>query len=174
MTRKVNGLKVSTIIRQTPRNGLPKWVKEVAATRGYADALEPISMWVKDSDIETACELAAHGDGSSCVMSQASKRMGAENVYFFRNYAWVDFGHGPIVRFKTGNSIYTNVIDPFDRGDRDGIASGMYHLLPPAMSESLLRRREYGKNGKTAPDRRGGGKKTPVMHTERVVMASRA
>lgn len=172
MTRKVNGIKVGQITKKEPGNGLPKWVKEAAAARGYGDALDPISLFVTESDIEQAFECAAQGNGAKCVMAQAGQRLGAQSVYFYRTTAWVDFGIGPILRFATSQSIYNNVIDPFDRGDKDAIVAGLYPLTPPTTSKSLNRRREYEKTDRK--NRNPNPRKTVVAHTDRVVMASRA
>lgn len=170
MTKRVNGIKVGAIQKKEPGNGLPKWVKDVAATRGYGDALEPISLYVTDDDVNSAFDCAAHGDGAKCVMAQAGQRLGAKSVYFYRTTAWVDFGVGPILRFTTSKSIYDNIINPFDKGDREAIVPGLYPLTPPCGSQSLLRRREYEKTGRT----RSGDKKRVVRHTDRVVMAAQA
>jgi hypothetical protein len=162
--------KIDQIIRQKPSNGLPEWVKERAAVRGYGDALEPLSLIVNEDDIDKAFASAAHGDGSECVMAQAGQRLGAEEVYFYRTTVWVDFGVGPIRRFVTSKAIYNNIIEPFDRGDREAIAPGIYHITPPCDSQSLRRREKKSK--KKAPKRtRKGSKQQLVYHTERVVRA---
>lgn len=170
---KTRTIKTDGITYKEPGNGLPKWVKEAAATRGYGDALEPISLFVTDADITAAFECAAQGNGSRCVMAQAGKRLGATSVYFYRTTAWVDFGKGPIVRFRTSKSIYDNVITPFDKGDQVSVIGGMYPLTPPSPSNSLKQRRTYNKRPgvDTKP---GDRRKKPVAHTDRVVMASQA
>jgi len=170
MKNKVHGIKVDQIIHKEPGNGLPKWVKEAAATRGYGDALEPVSLYVTDDDINAAFDCAAHGDGAKCVMAQAGQRLGAKSVYFYRTTAWVDFGTGPILRFRTSQSIYRNVIEPFDGGKREAVIGGVYPLLPPSNSNSLKRRRQYEKTHKT--HKTSNGKKQVISHTERVVMAT--
>jgi hypothetical protein len=166
---KVHGIKVDEITYKEPGNGLPKWIKEVASTRGYGDSLEAITLFVTDDDIKAAFDCAAQGNGSKCVMAQAGQRLGAKAVYFYRTTAWVDFGTGPILRFIAPKSVYKNVIEPFDRGDRDSVEGGLYPLTPPHSSRSLKRRREYEKterkNGQT-------GDRKVVAHTERVVLAS--
>lgn len=169
---KVHGIKVDEITYKKPGNGLPKWVKESAEARGYGDALEPISLYVTDDDISAAFDCAAEGNGSKCVMAQAGQRLGAKSVYFYRTTAWVDFGTGPILRFATTRNIYRNVIDPFDRGDRENVTGGIYPLTPPTNSGSLKRRREYEKTGKRKPAQ--NRRKEVVAHTDRVVMASQA
>lgn len=171
--KKVHGIKVDKITKKAPGNGLPKWVREAATTRGYADALEPTGLIVNQRDINAACNAKAKGNGAMCVMAQAGRRMGAESVYFYRTTAWVDFGTGPIVRFQASKSVYNNVIKPFDKGDNDAIAPGYYPLTPPCDSNSLKRRRQYAKTSKTKSGR-GSGKKEVVAHTDRVVMAAQA
>lgn len=170
---KVHGIKVALpITKKEPSNGLPKWVKEQAAERGYGDSLDALSLYVTEDDISAAFACAAHGDGAKCVMAQAGQRLGAKSVYFYRTTAWVDFGTGPILRFKTAHSIYKNVIVPFDKGDRENIIPGVYPLTPPRASQSLRSRRAYDKTGR----KQNGisNKKEVVAHTDRVVMASQA
>lgn len=176
---KINGLRVENITFKAPGNGLPKFVREAAETRGFGDATAALSLFVNEHDISEAFACAAQGNGSSCVMAQAGARLGAKSVYFFRTTAWVDFGEGPIVRFQTSKSIYNNVIEPFDRGDRERVVPGIYHLTPPKPSRDLAscrareeRRRE---NGDRSPSNKRDGSKAPraQSHTERVVMASR-
>jgi hypothetical protein len=169
VTRKVHGIKVGEITHKEPGNGLPRWVKEKAAIRGYGDALDLLSLYVTDDDINAACDAAAHGNGAKCVMAQAGRRLGAESVYFYRTTAWVDFGSGPILRFITPKAIYRNIIEPFDRGDKEAIVSGIYPLTPATKSRSLRRRREYEK---TERKRHHKQRVHVVSHTERVVMAA--
>jgi hypothetical protein len=169
--KKVHGIKVDTITHKEPGNGLPKWVKEQAAERGYGDALEAISLFVTEADIAEAFDCAGHGDGAKCVMAQAGRRLGAKSVYFYRTTAWVDFGTGPILRFQTSQSIFRNIIEPFDRGDQEAITGGVYPLTPPTNSRSLKRRREYDKTARKNP--REGGKRV-ISHTDRVVMAAQS
>lgn len=168
---KINGLDVTDITYKEPGNNLPKWVREAAETRGYGDSQQPLSLYIQDDDIAEAFACAAQGNGSACVMAQAGKRIGAKSVYFYRTTAWVDFGAGPIVRFKCSNQIYQNVIEPFDRGDRDAIAPGIYHLTPPVPSQSLSRSRERAAN-RDHPAGKSDGSRSVVAHTERVVMAA--
>jgi len=166
--RKVNGIKVGKVTRREPGNGLPPWVRQRAATRGYADALEPLSLYVNEKDVRNAYDCVAQGNGAKCVMAQAGRRLGAEAVYFYRTTAWIDFGEGPIVRFQTTKSIYNNIIEPFDRGDFEAIAVGHYPLTPPAPSKTLeAERARSAKTGK----RINSGERKIVSHTERVVMA---
>jgi len=171
---KVNGIDVTDITYKEPGNNLPKWVREAAETRGYGDSKQPLSLFIQDEDISEAFACAAQGNGSACVMAQAGKRIGARSVYFYRTTAWVDFGSGPIVRFQTSKQIYDNVIAPFDRGDREGVAPGIYHLTPPRASEGLAHKREKAAE---KPNVHPGGRKTDgsrsvIAHTERVVMAA--
>lgn len=174
MRKKVTAVKVDTITYKRPHNGLPTWVRDNASTRGYADALEPISLYVTDKDIDNAFDCIGRGDGTKCVMAQAGKRLGAKAVYFYRTTAWVDFGEGPIVRFTTSRTIYNNIIDPFDRGDRDGVTGGVYPLTPPCNSQSIRRRQVLRKKtGRKITPKNKNAKKQVVAHTERVVMASR-
>lgn len=168
--KKVHGIAVDQITYKEPGNGLPKWVKEQAASRGYGDSLEPITLFVTQEDISTAFDCAAQGNGSQCVMAQAGQRLGAKVVYFYRTTAWIDFGTGPILRFKTARAIYRNVIEPFDRGDRDAVKGGVYHLMPPPESSSLKRRRQYERTNKKHPST--NREKKVIAHTERVVMAA--
>lgn len=177
MKRKttINGLDVDHITYDEPRNNLPRFVREAAATRGYGDASQTLSLFVQSDDINEAFACAAQGNGSACVMAQAGRRIGAKAVYFYRTTAWIDFGYGPIVRFKTTKAIYENVIAPFDDGDRSRVRPGIYHLTPFTASESLVGMRlkdQARKPGGRAAD----GSKSTVMqaHTERVVMAARA
>jgi hypothetical protein len=166
---KVNNIKVDVITYREPGNGLPNFVKRVAVERGYADSLESVSLFVNQDDINKACEAVAHGNGAACVMAQAGTRLGATSVYFYRTTAWIDFGSGPIVRFRVSDSIYNNVIDPFDKGNREAIVAGMYPLTPPQASQSLTRRRTYGKTDKQKTVKK---KKVVTAHTDRVVMAA--
>jgi hypothetical protein len=168
---KVHGIRVDEITYREPTNGMPAWVKERAAQRGYGDSLEPLSLYVTQADIDTAFDCAAQGDGGRCVMAQAGQRLGAEAVYFYRTTAWVDFGTGPILRFMTSQSIYRNVIEPFDRGDRDAVIGGVYPLTAPTPNRSLKRRRQYAKTDRKNPHSR---KKQIISHTERVSMAAQS
>lgn len=172
---KINGLEVENITFKEPGNNLPRFVREAAAERGYGDATQTLSLFVQTHDINEAFDCAAHGNGSACVMAQAGKRIGAKAVYFYRTTAWVDFGEGPIVRFKTSQSIYNNVIAPFDEGNRDEVVPGIYHLTPftPSMTLAGMRSREKSKRPKVGAN---DGSRSAVIqaHTERVVMASRA
>src|SRR5262249_55094808 len=122
-------------------------------------------------DISAAFDCAAQGNGAKCVMAQAGQRLGAKSVYFYRTTAWVDFGTGPILRFVTSHAIYKNIIEPFDRGDRDAIACGHYPLTPPKKSKSLTRRRQYEK---THRKNKKHTERRVVAHTDRVVMAAQA
>lgn len=161
------------IMHRPPHNGLPKWVKETAATRGYTDATNSLSLIVTQTDIDTAFDCAAHGDGAHCVMAQAGQRLGAKSVYFYRTTAWVDFGAGPIQRYMTTDSIYKNIIDPFDKGDREALKAGHYPLTPPSPSKSLTGRRESEKKGRSnRKNPSSNRKKQALAHTDRVVMAS--
>lgn len=175
---KINGLEVENITYKNPGNNLPRFVREAAAERGYGDATQTLSLFVKDDDVTEAFACAAQGNGSACVMAQAGTRIGAEAVYFYRTTAWIDFGVGPIVRFKTTKQIYDNVIAPFDDGDRDRVKPGIYHLTPPSSSGSLAGKRSYGetyevKSPKVKSKQDGTRSSVIQSHTERVVMASR-
>ena len=150
-TTQINGLTVENITYKNPQNSLPKFVKEAAGERGYGDATQTLSLFVQENDVEEAFACAAQGNGSSCVMAQAGTRIGAKSVYFFRMYAWIDFGYGPIVRFATGKSIYDNVISPFDKGERERVKPGIYHLTPPSPSRTLSAQREGQKKYKESP-----------------------
>jgi hypothetical protein len=112
-----------------PGNSLPKHVRLEAETRGYADALEPLSLLVTPSDIDLAFQEVAQGNGAACVMAQAGRRLGARWVYFYRTTAWVDLGEGPFFRFETSSEIYSKVIKPFDDFDREAVLPGLYHLI---------------------------------------------
>jgi hypothetical protein len=157
-----------------PHNGLPKWVRETAADRGYADAVEPLSLIVTENDVTEAFDCAAHGDGAHCVMAQAGQRLGAKAVYFYRTTAWVDFGTGPIQRFTVTDNVYKNVIVPFDKGLRDEITTGVYPLTPPCPAQSLKHRRKYEKTEKKNPTTNRDKKPIAHAHTDRVVMAARS
>lgn len=179
---QINGLTVENITYKNPMNSLPKFVREAAAERGYGDSTQTLSLFVQENDVEEAFACAAQGNGSSCVMAQAGTRIGAKSVYFFRTTAWIDFGYGPIVRFQTSKSIYDNVIAPFDKGEREHVKPGIYHLTPPDASNKLDVKREAQKKRDEAnrnagkKKTRGSGQSSPVViqsHTERVVMASR-
>lgn len=172
---KVNGLDVTDITYKEPGNNLPKWVREAAETRGYGDSMQPLSLYITEADIDEAFACAAQGNGSACVMAQAGQRIGAESAYFYRTSAWIDFGTGPIVRFQTSKSIYENVIAPFDRGDRDAIAPGIYHLMPPLPGKGLAHLRlKNAKRPSVSPGRGQDGSRSVISHMERVVMASQA
>lgn len=172
---KINGLEVENITYKNPGNNLPKFVREAAEVRGYGDATQTLSLFVQDGDISEAFSCAAQGNGSACVMAQAGMRIGAKAVYFYRTTAWIDFGHGPIVRFKTSKSIYDNVIAPFDKGNRDSVLPGIYHLTPftPGMSLAALRTKD--RTQQRDGNRGSNGSRSSVIqaHTERVVMAAR-
>lgn len=170
--KKVHGIRVDEITHKEPGNGLPKWVKEAAAIRGYGDSLDPLSLFVTENDIDEAFSCAAQGNGAKCVMAQAGQRLGAKAVYFYRTTAWVDFGTGPILRFKTSNSIYNNIIDPFDKGTRENVLPGVYPLTPPTNSGSLKRRRQYVKTTRKNPNH--NAKKVVASHTDRVSMAAQS
>lgn len=167
-----NGLQVTSLTTSRIKNGLPLFVREAAEKRGYGDAMQTLSLYVTEADIDEAFACAAHGNGSSCVMAQAGKRIGAKSVYFYRTMAWVDFGVGPIVRFQTSRSIYNNVIAPFDKGDQESVQPGLYHLTPPTKSRKL----GIDRGGKKRRPSNNDGSRSIVSqaHTERVVMASRA
>lgn len=176
---KINGLEVENITYKNPGNNLPKFVREAAVERGYGDATQTLSLFVNASDVSEAFACAAQGNGSACVMAQAGTRIGARAVYFYRTTAWIDFGDGPIVRFKTTKQIYDNVIVPFDEGDRDRVKPGIYHLTPFTASRTLARRRADYEARDTSRGRGGrgwkdGSKSSRIQaHTERVVMSSR-
>lgn len=170
---KGHTMNVKKIMHKAPRN-FPGWIREAAESRGYGDAIEPLSLFVHENDIDEAFACAAQGNGSRCVMAQAGRRLGAEAVYFYRTTAYVDFGSGPVVRFRPSRSIYANVIAPFDRGSREEVQSGVYHLMPPSPSEALGAR-DYRKERAEKRDGTKTGRNSLVhLHTERVVMASRA
>jgi len=180
MKTTINGLGVDNITHKNPGNNLPKFVREAAVERGYGDATQTLSLFVQDHDISEAFTCAAQGNGSACVMAQAGTRIGAKAVYFYRTTAWIDFGYGPIVRFKTTKAIYDNVIAPFDDGDRDRVKPGIYHLTPSTKGGSLAGKRAWEKRAKENPKPRDpihktDGSRSSVIqaHTERVVMASR-
>lgn len=171
---KINGIDVENITYKNPGNNLPKFVRESAEKRGYGDSTQTLSLFVQDTDINEAFSCAAQGNGSACVMAQAGMRIGAKAVYFYRTTAWIDFGEGPIVRFKTSKSIYDNVIAPFDKGTRGSVLPGIYHLTPftPGTTLSALR----AKDKQPRRDSKGAnGSRSAVIqaHTERVVMAAR-
>jgi hypothetical protein len=173
MRKQITAFKDGEITYKEPGNGLPKWVKELATTRGYADAKVPLSLIVTEEDIDAAFACAAQGDGSKCVMAQAGERLGAKFVYFYRSTAWVDPGQGPILRFQTADSIYNNVIDPYDKGKREDIVAGVYPLTPPRPSRSLSAMRK--RDRKVSRENTGKGPKKPfVGHVDRVVMAAQA
>lgn len=141
-----HGIEVSGVVQvgMAPGNGLPEWVKKAAASRGYGDAVASLSLFITDDDIKEALAEAMHGDGTACVMAKAGRRLGAKEVYFYRTTAWVDFGKGPVVRYRTSKDIWTHVIEPFDKGAKRDIRPGLYHLLPPTPGQSLeaLRKRQ--------------------------------
>lgn len=180
MKTSINGLEVADITYKNPGNNLPKFVREAAVERGYGDATQTLSLFVQDHDISEAFLCAAQGNGSACVMAQAGTRIGAKAVYFYRTTAWIDFGDGPIVRFKTTKAIYDNVIAPFDDGDRSRVKPGIYHLTPATAGTSLAGKRAWEKRAKESakprdPIHKADGSRSAVIqaHTERVVMASR-
>lgn len=174
MKTHINGLEVDNITYKEPGNNLPKFVREAAEQRGYGDATQTLSLFVQHDDVNEAFACAAQGNGSACVMAQAGKRIGAKAVYFYRTTAWIDFGEGPIVRFKTTKAVYDNVIAPFDQGDRSRVRPGIYHLTPFTPSTTLagMRSRPKSKRPKTGAN---DGSRSAVIqaHTERVVMAAR-
>ncbi|OCH81771.1 hypothetical protein [Gordonia sp. UCD-TK1] len=171
---KINGLNVENITYKSPGNNLPKFVREAAETRGYGDATQTLSLFIQDGDVSEAFACAAQGNGSACVMAQAGKRIGAKSVYFYRTSAWIDFGYGPIVRFKTSKAIYDNVIAPFDDGDRSRVLPGIYHLTPHTNSMSLAGMRNREKSRRPDKSKADGSRSAVIQaHTERVVMAAR-
>lgn len=174
MKTKVNGIEVINLTKTKVKNSLPRFVRDAAEERGYGDATQPLSLYIHEGDIGEAFACAAHGDGSNCVMAQAGKRIGAKAVYFYRTMAWVDFGTGPIVRFQTSRAIYSNVIDPFDKGNRAEVQPGIYHLVPPSKGRQLgtdrVGSRKGSRKGKTLD---GSRSSVAHAHTERVVMATR-
>jgi hypothetical protein len=157
------------VTHREPGNGLPKWIKKIAASRGYADSLGQLSLYVTEEDVDNAFNATGQGNGFECVMAQAGRRLGAESVYFYRTTAWVDFGKGPILRFTIPKSVNRNIIDPFDKGKRGQIVPGLYPLTPPCKSQSLTERRHYDRTGRKGPPRKG--RKRTIVHTERVVLA---
>lgn len=171
---KINGLTVENITYKEPGNNLPKFVREAAEVRGYGDATQTLSLFIQDGDVDEAFACAAQGNGSACVMAQAGTRIGAKAVYFYRTTAWVDFGDGPIVRFQTSKAIYSNVIAPFDDGDRDHVLPGIYHLTPFTPSRTLKGRRAVVRKKPASGTRNDGSRSMIQAHTERVVMASRS
>lgn len=175
MKTTINGLEVENITYKNPGNNLPKFVREAAETRGYGDSMQTLSLFVQQDDVSEAFACAAQGNGASCVMAQAGTRIGAKAVYFYRTTAWIDFGEGPIVRFATSKAIYTNVIAPFDDGDRDRVKPGIYHLTPFTASTSLAGGRVRNANRANPAGKRKDGSRSSIIqaHTERVVMASR-
>lgn len=171
---QVNGINVENITYKEPGNNLPKFVREAAETRGYGDSTQTLSLFVQDNDINEAFACAAQGNGSACAMAQAGMRIGADAVYFYRTTAWIDFGSGPIVRFQTSKSIYENVIAPFDRGEREAVLPGIYHLTPFTASKTLAGVRAREKSKKPYTPKADGSRSSVIQaHTERVVMASR-
>lgn len=171
---KINGLEVDNITYKNPGVNLPKFVREAAATRGYGDATQTLSLFVQHDDVNEAFACAAQGNGSACVMAQAGTRIGAKAVYFYRTSAWIDFGEGPIVRFRTSKAIYDNVIAPFDEGDRSRVLPGIYHLTPFTASMTLSGMRSREKSKRPATPAKDGSRSAVIQaHTERVVMASR-
>lgn len=171
---KINGLEVENITYKNPGNNLPKFVRKAAETRGYGDATQTLSLFVQETDIGEAFSCAAQGNGSACVMAQAGTRIGAKAVYFYRTTAWIDFGHGPIVRFKTSKSIYDNVIAPFDKGNRSEVLPGIYHLTPPVPSKTLSGMRNRERSPHRGNHLANGSRSSVIQaHTERVVMAAR-
>lgn len=174
MKAKVNGIEVINLTKVRVRNSLPQFVREAAEERGYGDATQTLSLYINEGDINEAFACAAQGNGASCVMAQAGMRIGAKAVYFYRTTAWVDFGDGPIVRFKTSSAIYNNVIDPFDKGEKEAVRPGIYHLTPPEKSRQLGCDRAGGRRGGRKGKNLDGSRSSVTQaHTERVVMASR-
>lgn len=173
MVRKKNlpmGIEVQEITYGDPKNNLPGFVKEIARTHGYGDSAGPWTMYVHPDDIELAFKEKAQGNGAACVMAQAGQRLGAQSVYFYRHTAWVDFGSGPIVRYYIPNATYRNIIDPFDRNDRDGVLPGMYPLLAPTPGRTLKHMREYNSNH-TKKQSKNVDPNRQQQHSERVILA---
>lgn len=173
--KQSSGVKVTNFTKKKNMRGvLPKWIRAEAASRGYGDAAEPLSVIVKEADVTEAFACLAQGNGSACVMAQAAKRIGAENVYFFRRTAWVDFGTGPFVRYNTTGAIYRNVIEPFDRGEQSEIVPGIYHLKPSGPGHSLSGRKKINarRTDRTGESNRSTGERKIKAHTERVVAAA--
>lgn len=168
-------IKVRNLTFDQPRGSLPQWVRDEAAKRGYGDSTEPLSLYIQTDDIAKAFACAAHGDGSACVMAQAGRRIGARSVYFYRTTAWVDFEDGPIVRFHVPKQVHSDVIEPFDRGDRQNVLPGLYHLMPPPASQSLQGRRDWNKINRERMKAKGRGRNDGSRklraHYDRVVMA---
>lgn len=170
--KHIHGIEVGEITYKKPGNGLPQFVKEAAEQRGYGDALQPLSLYITEQDIDAAFQCAAQGNGAKCVMAQAGQRLGAKSVYFYRTTAWVDFGEGPILRFMTPKVIHRNVIEPFDKGRRKSIISGVYPLMPATPSNTIASRRDFNQPDRKARTNKRAKKRLVVQHSERVVMAS--
>lgn len=166
-----HNIKHGEVTYKRPGNGLPNFVKDMAAKRGYADSSEPLSLYVTEDDVDQAYQGAGRGNGAKCVMAQAGLRLGAKNIYFYRTTAWIDFGTGPILRFTIADSIQRNIIDPFDHGKRKEIKPGLYPLKAPTMSSSLRGRRKYDKKH-SKKQVSTNPKKKVMAHTDRVVLAS--
>ena len=167
-----NGLEVTNLTTDKVPVNLPRFIREAITQRGYGDATQPLSLYVHEGDIGEAFDCAAQGNGSACVMAQAGKRIGTKAIYFYRTTAWADFGEGPVVRFETSQAIYNNIISPFDRGERDAVQPGIYHLTPATPSHSLGKRRDR-KRDRRGKNRDGSRTVVASAHTERVVMATR-
>ena len=166
-----NGIEVQSVVKGDPGNGLPKFVREAASERGYGDSSYPWTMYVHPDDIDAAFREKAHGNGNSCVMAQAGRRLGAQTVYFYRTTAWVDFGSGPIVRYFIPDATYRNVIDPFDKNDRKSVLPGMYPLTPPSGSHSLTNTAKKNRKRGSARGSRGLIKNPKRQHSDRVILA---
>lgn len=169
-----NGIEVTNLTKgKTPRNNLPKFVRDLAVEHGYGDSTVPWSMYVHPDDIDAAFAERAHGNGSACVMAQAGHRLGAQMVYFYRGQAWVDFGSGPVVRFTIPPATYRNVIDPFDNNDRSNVLPGMYPLLPPKGARSLVARRKRNSKRSGGARSKGVNPMKQRQHSERVILGGK-
>lgn len=165
-----NGIEVQSITKGDPGNNLPRFVRDAARDHGYGDSKGPWTMYVHPDDIDHAFKEKAQGNGNACVMAQAGHRLGAQMVYFYRTTAWVDFGSGPIVRYLIPQATYRNVINPFDRDDREGVLPGMYPLLAPTPGRSLKHIREKTRKRQTSQSK-GVNPKRQRQHSDRVILA---
>jgi len=152
-----------------PGNGLPDWVRTVMQTRGLTDSEEALTLIVQEDDVVKAITCAGEGDGDSCVMAQAAKRLGAKNIYFYRSTAYVDFGIGPVRRYAVTSEIKNSVIKPFDANEYGQIEPGSYNLEPPEKWLTMEGKRETAKRrrARDAKVAKEGGPKEPSAASKR-------
>ena len=158
-----------------PSNGLPDWVRVKMQDRGLTDSKDSLTLIVKEEDVVEAITCQGEGDGDSCVMAQAAKRLGAQDIYFYRTTAYVDFGIGPLRRYKVPAGIKNKIIKPFDENEYGKIEPGVYNIEPHTRSNTMEGKREAARRRKVRDDKvaKAGGPKEPPAASKRKTPVAR-